>query len=272
MNSFKKLYYRARYVADKKKKANLPLMQNTIRIPHKNGTKIIAHRGVSGLQTENTVAAFIEAGKRSYYGIETDVHRTKDGKFVVFHDDTLQFMAKRDLVVEQTDFDTLRQIPLLACRVRQYSAPETPPAFIPTLREYIDVCKQYDKQAILELKNHFEAEDIRKICDEIEDAGWLARTVFISFDFENLVFVRDLHPAQPVQFLTGLVEDFDALFERLQQYKFDWDGNHLSVPKKFVDKCHAAGIRVNVWTVDDLAAAKRMIKAGVDFITTDILE
>lgn len=58
---------------------------DTIKID-KNNVKLIAHRGVSGIERENTAAAFVAAGNRSYYGIETDVHVTKDGKFVIIHD------------------------------------------------------------------------------------------------------------------------------------------------------------------------------------------
>ena len=53
-------------------------MHNTEKVNLAN-VQMIAHRGVSGLERENTNAAFIAAGNRSYYGIETDVHRTKDG-------------------------------------------------------------------------------------------------------------------------------------------------------------------------------------------------
>ena len=51
---------------------------NTVKID-KQGVRMIAHRGVSGLETENTAAAFIAAGNRTYWGIETDVHLTADG-------------------------------------------------------------------------------------------------------------------------------------------------------------------------------------------------
>ena len=43
---------------------------DTIKIEKKN-TLMVAHRGVSGLEKENTLAAFIAAGNRSYYGVET---------------------------------------------------------------------------------------------------------------------------------------------------------------------------------------------------------
>ena len=48
---------------------------NTIKVDRKN-TLMVAHRGVSGIEKENTCAAFVAAGNRSYYGVETDVHRT----------------------------------------------------------------------------------------------------------------------------------------------------------------------------------------------------
>ena len=57
-------------------------MNNTIKLENKGHTQMIAHRGVCGLEPENTNAAFIAAGNRSYYGIESDVHKTADGKFV----------------------------------------------------------------------------------------------------------------------------------------------------------------------------------------------
>ena len=58
---------------------------NTIKFDKKD-TRVIAHRGLSGLEKENTNSAFVAAGNRSYYGIETDIHRTKDGHFVINHD------------------------------------------------------------------------------------------------------------------------------------------------------------------------------------------
>ena len=51
----------------------------TVKIK-KSKTKMIAHRGLSGIEPQNTSIAFAAAGNRSYFGIETDVHITKDGK------------------------------------------------------------------------------------------------------------------------------------------------------------------------------------------------
>ena len=68
---------------------------NTIIFDNKESIKMVAHRGVSGLEFENTCPAFVAAGVKSYYGIETDVHVTKDGKYIVAHDDDLKRIAEQ---------------------------------------------------------------------------------------------------------------------------------------------------------------------------------
>ena len=85
---------------------------NTIKFENKGNIKMIAHRGVSGLELENTCPAFVAAGVKSYYGIETDVHVTKDGKFIVVHDDDLVRIANLSMGVESSDFAALRAVRL----------------------------------------------------------------------------------------------------------------------------------------------------------------
>ena len=48
---------------------------DTIKICTENKPLMIAHQGGSGLELGNTNAAFVAAGNRSYFGIETDVHK-----------------------------------------------------------------------------------------------------------------------------------------------------------------------------------------------------
>ena len=133
---------------------------NTIKITASCKPRMIAHRGVSGLETENTNAAFVAAGNRSYYGIETDVHRTLDGNFVIIHDDTTARVAVDNLRVEESTYDTLRGLLLK----QKDGVKGRTDIRIPNLQEYIGICKYYEKAAVLELKNHMEREDVYKIC------------------------------------------------------------------------------------------------------------
>lgn len=83
-------------------------MHNTEKVNLAN-VQMIAHRGVSGLERENTNAAFIAAGNRSYYGIETDAHRTKDGHYVIFHDDNMLRLTGIDRDLEGCTLGELRK-------------------------------------------------------------------------------------------------------------------------------------------------------------------
>ena len=77
---------------------------NTIKLKYYGNTKMIAHRGLSGLYVENTLGAFKAAGKSGYYGIESDVHVTLDGKFIIFHDNTTKRLSPIKVNVEKTNY------------------------------------------------------------------------------------------------------------------------------------------------------------------------
>ena len=86
---------------------------DTVRINDRKNCRIIAHRGLSGIECENSMPAFVAAGNRSYFGIETDVHVTSDGKYIIIHDDTTgRVAAGNNHPVEETDYETLRGIML----------------------------------------------------------------------------------------------------------------------------------------------------------------
>jgi len=238
---------------------------NTIKINH-NGVGMVAHRGVSGLELENTNAAFVAAGNRSYYGIETDVHVTLDGKFVCFHDDTTGRIAIDNMVVEQTTFDTLRSL-ILADKNGKKGRNDLR---IPTLQEYIQICKKYEKEAVLELKNTFSREDIVKIIDIIRSEAYLENVTFISFSLENMIILRELLPQQSCQYLT--MDYSEGLVETLVKYHLDLDIFYKSLNAENIANLHANGIKVNCWTVDDPEVAAKLIADGIDFITSNILE
>lgn len=229
-------------------------------------TLMIAHRGLSGIELENTNAAFIAAGNRSYYGIETDVHKTSDGKFVVFHDDNTGRLCDTDVIVEDTDFETLRSL-----KLHTLGGDDTRPELrIPTLKEYINTCKRYEKIAVLELKNEFTKEEIGEIVGEIKEVEYLDKMVFISFCFENLVRLRELVPGAVVQFLIDAYDD--SLIEKLSSHHFDLDIKYTSLTPENMRALHAAGIKINCWTCNSKDDADILIMNGIDYITSNILE
>ena len=236
---------------------------DTIKINKKN-VLMIAHRGLSGLETENTKEAFILAGSKSYYGIETDVHVTKDGKFIVFHDDNILRLTGVDLVIEENNYSDI-----IKNKIYKFSSKINELEF-PNLKDYIEICKKYNKEAILEIKNEIEELDVINIIKEIESINWLNYTTIISFSMNNLLNIRKHFKNIKLQFLTG--EFNDELLNILVSNNLNLDFYYKNITKEIIDKVHANNLIINCWTVDDVSDAQKLINMGVDMITSNILE
>lgn len=241
---------------------------DTIKI-RKNNVKMVAHRGLSGIEKENTCPAFVAAGNRSYFGIETDIHVTKDGKFVVIHDETTTRVdnEKTCVNVEENDYSALSGIILPdkdGSRVRSDIR-------IPLLSEYINICKKYEKICVLEIKNHFEPDNLKKAVEEIKSLNYLDSVIFISFNLENCINLRKLLPDSTIQYLVSC-EVTDDLVNTLTYNKLDLDINYRFLKKEDVSLLHSKGIEINCWTCDDADDAKKLVSYGVDYITSNILE
>lgn len=240
-------------------------MLDTIKIDRKN-CKIIAHRGLSGIEQENTCSAFVLAGSRSYYGIETDVHVTKDGKFIICHDDNIKRVSGVDMVIENSTYSEIKAVKIFDTDGKTLRSD----LVFPDLIDYVNVCKKYNKRAVLELKLRIENEKIDEIVKIIKDAGQFENTTVISFNRENLVHLRKAEKTADIQYLTGDVPD--EVIDFIAEYGFGLDASYDRIDKSIIDRVHAANLKVNCWTVDDKSAAEKLIESGVDFITTNILE
>ena len=104
----------------------------------------------------------------------------------------------------------------------------------------------------------------------LNDLDYLPQVIFISFAFVNLVYIRELYPAQPVQFLTSKYAD--DLLQILQVHKFDIDILYTELTPERIRAFHDHGIKVNCWTCDDKPFAETLAAAGIDFISSNILE
>ncbi len=238
---------------------------NTRKFDKKN-TLVVAHRGLSGLETENTNAAFVAAGNRSYYGIETDIHRTLDGRFVVCHDESLKRVGGENIPVEEVTMDTLLNTVLFDKDGTKGRADLRPT----TLENYISICKKYSKHSVLELKSDFTDEEIERIVEIINSYEYLENVTFISFGYDNLVKIRKILPKQSAQFLFSAVTDENI--EKAKAASLDVDVYFGSLTEENVSTFHKLGMLVNCWTVNSVEEGERLAAWGVDYITTNILE
>ena len=238
---------------------------NTIKIK-KWSTQMIAHRGVSGLETENTCAAFVAAGNRSYAGIETDIHPNPDGYFVVMHDRDTKRLLGESYDIEQEPMDQLNRLVLPdidGSRVRM-------DLHIPTLAEYLSICGKYNKAAVLELKGIFSPENLDKAVSIVKSYNYLEHTIFISFALSNLTTLKNKYPMLKMQYLSDKWDN--SLPAKLGQLGMGLDIDYHQLTAERIKSCHAKGVEVNCWTVNKPEDGERLASWDVDFITSNILE
>lgn len=238
---------------------------NTIKFNSKN-TKLIAHRGLSGIERENTICAFIAACNRNYFGNECDIHITKDNEFVVCHDNDTLRVSGVNLEIATSDYSFLKEIDL-------YEVNSTTPKSylkIPKLSEFILLSKKYNKECIIELKPDFSINQIEKLLELVNSFDYLDKTIFISFKYENLRNIRLLNNSVRLQYLFSKFPEF--YLDKLKSINADVDIHYSLLTKEVVSMFHQNSIKVNVWTVDDLNIANKLVEWNVDYITTNILE
>ena len=231
-----------------------------------NKPKMIAHRGYSQFEKENTLVAFSAAGSiDSFYGIETDVHVTIDGKYITIHDETTNRVTS-DLInlnVEQNSYEIIKNVKLTdidGSRTRN-------DLVIPEMIDYFKICKKYNKVAVCELKQLFTKEQILEIIEIIKSIDMLDNTVFISFYLEDLILVREISNEIKAQWLLCKFEE--RHIETLIKYNLDVDVHYASINESQIKLCHDNNILVNVWTVNDQEIANKYASWGVDFITSN---
>ena len=231
---------------------------DTIKI-NKYNTKINAHRGLSGIEPENTLSAFDLAGKKSYFGIECDVSVSKDKKYFINHDDTLLRTYGIDKKIEEMTSDELKKLKNLA-----NGAP------VPQYYEYLTICKKYSKKAIVEIKGIFNDEELEGLVRETKNLNYLENTIFIAFDLINLINLRKILPNQKLEYLTSIYNK--NILDALNRFNLDIDINHRFLTKEIIDEVHKNNHIVNSWTVDEKGEAEELAQMGIDLITTNILE
>jgi glycerophosphoryl diester phosphodiesterase len=238
---------------------------NTIKFDKKSAL-VIAHRGLSGLEKENTNSAFVAAGNRSYYGIETDIHKTRDGHFVINHDGDFNRVAGENIVIENSTLEEIQNIVLFNVNGEKDRCDLRPTK----LENYLSICKKYEKHSVLELKSNFTDEDICKIIEIIKSYDYLENVTFISFEYNNLLKVRKILPNQPCQYLFWKLTDEEI--ERLVKDKMDADVWCVELTKEQIDNAHKKGLKVNCWTVNEKENGEKFADWGIDYITSNILE
>jgi glycerophosphoryl diester phosphodiesterase len=217
-------------------------------------TAIFGHRGCTEGFVENTIEAFVEARRVGADGVEFDVRRSADGALVIHHDAEVEGVG---LIPDVAVGDL--------------------PAYVPLFAAAIEACA--GMQMNVEVKNkpgdpgHDPSGSLaRAVAAELVEHDRLEGVIVSSFDAPTIEAVRAAEPALPVGLLLGVTARLpDAMGVALDRGYQAVHPFFASVKADFVDRCHEAGLGVNVWTPNADADLEAMLDAGVDTLITDRL-
>jgi glycerophosphoryl diester phosphodiesterase len=223
--------------------------------------KTIAHQGYHVSTVPNTIKSFIEAGKRYFYGIETDIYLTKDKHWVINHDARITSMDK-DIVDA-----TLEEV--LAVNISNTYDEDV---YICQFEDYLEVCKTYNKIAFVELKMMPELDELYALLDYISSQGMGNKTCIISFGLENILRVMDYENEHHIGIMSQyLCQSYSDMLNG-SNWGVNLNYYYPYVNEEVIALYHSLGKDVNAWTVDDEKTADSLIAMGVDYITTNWME
>ncbi len=222
---------------------------------------IVAHRGFWNCEdagyAKNSIAALRCAQEAGFWGSEFDVNMTSDGVLIVYHDSDVN--GKK---IEEHPYSEFKDFKIANGEV------------IPTIDMFLEQGKKFpETMLVYELKPHsckeVEARFVELAIENLKQHGLYdpERVMFISFSLYICEKIAKEHPQFTVQFL-GSGKDPEELHSRGIN---GVDYNHMvfTIHKKWYKIARNNGMSVNAWTVNEEPAMKRMLKMGVDQLTTD---
>jgi glycerophosphoryl diester phosphodiesterase len=217
----------------------------------------IGHRGAKGHVAENTLASIRKAFEYQIDGVEFDVHKCASGELVVFHDFTLDRMTNGTGEVSKQPLKTLKTL-----KVNHVFT-------MPTIEEVFDYL--VDPVFLnIELKGKETADEtVRIISKYVKAKAWNYNNFLVSsFQHNELEKVFRLNTNIPLAVLTKANMDEAIAFAKTIKATAIHP-NVALVTRNNVARVKKLGYAVNVWTVNEPAAIRRMYDYGVNGIISD---
>jgi len=259
----------------------------------------IGHRGTRGLMPENTIQAMTKAIELGCNTIEMDVHITKDGQVLVYHDDSfnpeytlmpdgseIAPADRKKYTFYQMDYAYIRKFIIGTKKYPAFPQQQQVACYTPLLAELIDSVENYTKanhlakvNYLIEIKSNPETDGfeqpapdvlVDKVMAVLKTKKLGQRLIMQSFDIRPLKVLHQKYPKVTLGLLTG--DKNISMKKNLTNLGFNpdfYNPHYGMVTPQMVDTCHKANMLIAPWTVNDLAEMKKAKDLNVDGIITD---
>lgn len=257
-----------------------------------------AHRGGAGLMPENTLSAMENAMQMHVNTLEFDLQLSQDLQVVVSHDNYFhpRYSMRPDSTLIQTSdpreylftmpYDSIAKYDVGLRFVDRWPEQKKLSEHKPLATDLIDFTEQYAREKrISPFRYNIEIKsrtgkgegtlwpDYKQFCDVViplllsKNLG--DRLVVQSFDVRALEYVHEHYPEVRLSYLTEEEYDIEKILGQLSFLPRWWSPNFEAITRENVAYCHAMGIKVVPWTVDEPADIERMVSCGVDAIISN---
>ena len=222
--------------------------------------EIIAHRGASGSNPENTLAAIRAAVADRADWVEIDVQETADGEVVVIHDSDFMKLASTDLKIWDAEMRDLQNVD-----IGSWFDPTFADERVPTLEQALEAVRDHPSKLLIELKYYGHDVDLEaRTAKIIEDMGMTDQVALMSLKYPAVQKMKGLRPDWEVGVLAataiGDLAALEAVFEAV---------NAGLVTARLAKRDQAQGKRRYAWPINDPVDMSAMMSKGVDGIITD---
>ena len=222
----------------------------------RNHVAVFAHRAGGTLALENSVEGLRLASEHGCTGGEIDVQRTKDGQYIIYHDDDFSRLAGVKKKPAQMTFEEVMDLELTDANGSGRVA---------TLEEILDAAREYDMKLLVELKGETADEKMADdVVAKVHEMGVEDYVILISLKQDLMTYVKETYP----EFETSVI-----FFAGLGDYtKLECD--YLGLEEGIVNEAlcadaHDKGKKVDVWTPNGYESLYQFLDSSVDCITTD---
>lgn len=227
-------------------------------------TKIIAHRGFSGVAPENTLIAFQKAIDCGADYFELDIQKTKNDSIVVIHDSSIDRTASDTItgLISEMTYQELKDINVGHPAVFENTYENEK---IPTLRESLLLAKGKIKVCI-EIKIYGVEEEVLKI---VKDLGVEDEVIIFSFYYPVIAKIRKLNDSIKTLYLMHTADLLTLDYASVIESNAVGVGSGTLITKEYLELAHSYGIEVWKWTVDNEEHMQELLDVGIDGLITN---
>ena len=214
--------------------------------------RFIAHRGVSAYYPENTLVAFRHARENNFNYVECDISFTKDNVPVLLHDNSINRTSNHKGKIHELLLSDLKKYDFGSWFNKKFSNER-----IPTLKEFLALCKELGIKPYIELKSIDDIDKIKEyakiIVDIVNELDMETEISFISFSIDYLIEINKYLKSR-LGFLVKKLDFNDLSVKKFISLRDNNDSlfiDHSSkkITKKIVNECIKNNISLEVWTV-----------------------